>query len=283
MNIVYSQPIAVSAGADQTIPKNSTTTLTGSASGGSGAYTFSWQPANLLVGSMTDHPETIPLDNDVTFIMTVTDVITGCQYTDTVQVLMDAGIQVIAALNNYDTTGVNIPIDVNVLDNDAYTKNLPVTVTLCGGPEHGTASVFSDNQIRYTPNRDFSGIDSLCYIVCYDEYPEICDTAIVYIYISREFVVDWLIIPNVITPNGDGVNDEWIIDGIERFPDNTIKIFNRWGDKVKTFESYNNTTRVWRGENEQNQPLPDGTYYYVLTIKDGGTRTGWILIRGSSR
>jgi gliding motility-associated-like protein len=283
MNISVGHPITVNAGNDQTIPRNSTTTLLGLASGGSGVYAFSWQPSTLLIGANTDHPETVRLGDNVTFILTVTDLTTGCQNIDSVRITMNQGIETIIAVRDRDTTGVNIPIDVNVLANDHYSSNLTVGVTLCGGPEHGLANVFSDNQIRYTPDRDFSGIDSLCYIVCYNQYPDVCDTTEVYIFISSELPANWLVIHNVITPNGDGINDDWIIDGIEKFPDNTVLIFNRWGDKVRSYDHYNNTTQVWNGTNFQNQPLPDGTYYYIITIKDGGSRTGWVLIRGSSR
>jgi gliding motility-associated-like protein len=283
MNIVIGQVITANAGNDQTIPRNSSTTLLGLASGGSGVYAFSWQPATLLIGASTDHPETVKLGDNVTFYLTVTDLMTGCQNTDSVKIIMNQGIEAITAVNDHDTTGVNIPIFADVLSNDSYSKNLRVSVTLCSAPQHGLASVFSDNMIRYTPNQDFHGIDSMCYILCYDQYPEVCDTAEVYIFISSDSPINWLDIHNVITPNGDGVNDGWVIDGIEEFPDNTIQLFNRWGDKVNAFERYNNTTQIWKGDNFKHEPLPDGTYYYIVTIKDGGTRTGWVLIRGSSR
>jgi gliding motility-associated-like protein len=283
MNIVISNPITVNAGSDQTIPRNSSTTLLGLASGGSGVYAFSWQPASLLIGASTDHPETVKLGDNVTFILTVTDVQTGCQSTDSVKVLINQGIEAIIAMHDRDTTGVNIPINVKILANDVYSKNLAVGVTLCGGPEHGLADVLSDNTINYTPDRDFSGIDSLCYVVCYNQYPDVCSATEVYIYISTQLPASWLIIHNVITPNGDGINDGWIIDGIEEFPDNNVLIFNRWGDEVKSFQHYDNTTTVWKGENYQGKRLPDGTYYYIITIKDGGSRTGWVLIRGSSK
>jgi gliding motility-associated-like protein len=282
MNILVSPPIIVNAGNDQTIPRNSYTTLLGTASGGSGVFAFSWQPATLLIGASTDHPETVRLTNDVTFFLTVTDLITDCQNTDSVRIHMDQGIETILAVNDYDTTAVNFPIDINVLSNDSYSKNLTVGVTLCGGPGHGLADVLSDNTIHYTPTFDFTGHDSLCYIVCYNQYPDVCDTAEVYIFISSKSPAALLIIYNVITPNGDGINDEWFIDGIEKFPDNTVLIFNRWGDKVHSFEHYNNSSQIWKGDNDKGEPLPDGTYYYILTIKDGGTRTGWVWIRGSS-
>jgi gliding motility-associated-like protein len=91
---------------------------------------------------------------------------------------------------------------------------------------------------------------------------------------------DCLVIHNVITPNGDDVNDRWIIDCIENFPENSITIFNIWGDNVYQVENYNNESVVWKGTRQDGKPLPDGTFYYVLSIKDGGTHTGWIFIRG---
>jgi gliding motility-associated-like protein/uncharacterized repeat protein (TIGR01451 family) len=282
MNIVVGQAIIVNAGNDQTIPPNTSTLLQGIASGGTGGFGYSWQPATMLIDASSDHPETVILDNDVTFILTVTDLLTGCQNTDTVKITINEGVQKINARNDHDTTAVNIPVTAHILTNDSYSRNLPVTITLCGGPENGHATVLSDSTIRYNPNQGFSGIDSLCYILCYDQYPELCDTAEVYIFISTDSPVNWLIIRNIITPNNDGSNDVWYIDGIEEFPDNSIQIFNRWGDKVKAFEHYDNVNQVWKGDNFKGEPLPDGTYYYILTIRNGGTRTGWVLIRGSS-
>jgi gliding motility-associated-like protein len=98
--------------------------------------------------------------------------------------------------------------------------------------------------------------------------------------VHPEIIEDCLVFYNVITPNGDGVNDKWIIDCIENFPENNVIIFNIWGDKIISFKNYDNTDQVWAGTNQNGRPLPDGTYYYVLSIKNGGTFTGWILLRG---
>jgi gliding motility-associated-like protein len=87
---------------------------------------------------------------------------------------------------------------------------------------------------------------------------------------------------NVITPNGDGYNDRWIIDGIEEYPDNSVIIFNRWGDEINAFDRYDNMNHVWGGTNEKNERVPDGTYYYILKIRDVGDFKGWILVRGNS-
>jgi gliding motility-associated-like protein len=92
-----------------------------------------------------------------------------------------------------------------------------------------------------------------------------------------------IVIHNVITPNGDGLNDTWIIDCIENFPDNTVQIFNRWGEMVNNYYHYDNRTQVWDGTNYKGELLPAGTYYYVLKIKNVKTRTGWVLLRGGAR
>jgi len=85
---------------------------------------------------------------------------------------------------------------------------------------------------------------------------------------------------NVISPNGDGDNDVWWIDGINLFPDNVVDIFNRWGNIVWRGKNYDNKKIVWRGQNEQNQPLPSGTYYYVIDRENENRQTGWVeLIR----
>jgi len=72
-------------------------------------------------------------------------------------------------------------------------------------------------------------------------------------------------IPNAFTPNGDGENDTWQIEFIEQFPDNTVTIFNRWGNKIFSAENYSRANE-WRGD-INGQPAPVGTYYYVVVTK----------------
>jgi gliding motility-associated-like protein len=82
-------------------------------------------------------------------------------------------------------------------------------------------------------------------------------------------------IPNIFTPNGDGVNDTWIIQHLDKYTACKVSIFNRYGQKV--FESTGYTT-PWNGT-MNGQPLPFGTYYYV--IEPGGLLkpfTGYVTI-----
>ncbi|MVN75014.1 T9SS type B sorting domain-containing protein [Hymenobacter sp. HMF4947] len=72
-------------------------------------------------------------------------------------------------------------------------------------------------------------------------------------------------IPNAFTPNGDGRDDTWQIEFIEQFPDNTVNVFNRWGNKIFSAENYSRSNE-WRGD-INGQPAPVGTYYYVVVTK----------------
>ena len=76
-------------------------------------------------------------------------------------------------------------------------------------------------------------------------------------------------IPNVITPNGDQMNEFFVIRNIEYFS-NELVIFNRWGMVVHETRNYRNT---WRGEDQ-----PDGTYYYALKLDDGREFTGHLTL-----
>jgi len=79
------------------------------------------------------------------------------------------------------------------------------------------------------------------------------------------------------TPNNDGDNDTWIIDGIEGFPDNEVAIYNRWEDVVQSFKGYDNASIVWNGDNQSGQALPEGTYFYIIVAGDQ-KYSGWVQI-----
>ena len=77
-----------------------------------------------------------------------------------------------------------------------------------------------------------------------------------------------------ITPNGDGINDFFRINGIEHYPDNVLKIFNRWGVLVYEAEGYGIGNKLFSGVSEgratvsQQETLPSGTYFYTLKFEN---------------
>ena len=89
-------------------------------------------------------------------------------------------------------------------------------------------------------------------------------------YLQPNIIYDEVEVFNVITPNGDGVHDVLVISGLDENPNNTLKIFNRWGVLVYTTKAYNTEGNVFDGTSEgrvtvnQDKKLPVGTYFYIL-------------------
>lgn len=92
--------------------------------------------------------------------------------------------------------------------------------------------------------------------------------------------IEHLNIPELVTPNGDGYSDEWeIIDLLRLYPDNDVKIMNRWGNTVYHLTGYHNefTGIPNTGDTLSKGYLPSGTYFYVIDLGKGyKTLTGYI-------
>jgi gliding motility-associated-like protein len=91
----------------------------------------------------------------------------------------------------------------------------------------------------------------------------------------RVFVTD-LIVPTLITPNEDGRNDFFVLQGIEAFTENDLRVFDRRGVLVYRNGNYQND---WNGVDYNGKPLHPDTYFFVLTTGDGRSRSGYIVIR----
>ncbi len=105
-----------------------------------------------------------------------------------------------------------------------------------------------------------------------------------------EDISDDLIIYNLISPSDEnGKNDFFLIEGINKYPNNSLKIFNRWGVKVFDVKNYDEQTNVFRGHSEgrltinSNNFLPSGTYFYILKYRNETkektiTKTGYLYL-----
>ncbi|MBK9592433.1 MAG: gliding motility-associated C-terminal domain-containing protein [Crocinitomicaceae bacterium] len=83
---------------------------------------------------------------------------------------------------------------------------------------------------------------------------------------------------NAFSPNGDGTNDLWIIDGIEGYSQNTVTVYNRWGDILIRFDNYNNTSIVWDGTTKSGDDALSGTYFFVVNVNGDQNQTGWVQV-----
>ncbi|WP_281169879.1 Ig-like domain-containing protein [Olivibacter sitiensis] len=167
------------------------------------------------------------------------------------------------------TTEFNTPVTVNVLANDeADVSPLdPGSVTITFGPSHGTVVVNADGTVTYTPEPGYTGSDSFGYTVR-DANGNVSNEATVRVEVTGFFI------PNVFTPNGDGINDRFQIVGREQFDRIELNVFNRWGGEVYSNENYRDE---WDGNN-----LNEGTYYYLIkTHREGRTEVhkGWVLLK----
>ncbi|MBU2945544.1 Ig-like domain-containing protein [Zobellia uliginosa] len=91
----------------------------------------------------------------------------------------------------------------------------------------------------------------------------------------------------IITPDGDGTNDSFLIENIESYPNNTVQIYNRWGVVVYEMSGYDNTTNLFNGTSEgrttisKESELPVGVYFYVIKYENKGinlTKSGYLYI-----
>jgi gliding motility-associated-like protein len=115
---------------------------------------------------------------------------------------------------------------------------------------------FEDSTFQLTQNALQIYADTGSHTVCLSILTTLgCNDTICKTFVVHD--VD-LVLPNIITPNGDGINDILHIKALEYYPQNTLMVFNRWGNKVYERQNYAND---WKAPG-----LSDGTYYYFLLI-----------------
>lgn len=158
---------------------------------------------------------------------------------------------------------------LDLLSNDLFGSTDPAIIresfTIRNYPDNGTLLEQEEGIISYAPNRNFYGIDTVLYEICNLNCSDMnaqnaCNTAILLITVDGTSPSGECFVPNLISPNGDGVNDFLEFGCLEEYPNNRLSIFNRWGSKVYEAAPYNND---WQGE-WNGHPLPASVYFYVF-------------------
>lgn len=235
-------------------------TISGISIIGNPSFTFDWSDGSSTVGNTL----TIGNLNPGVYTLTVVD---GNSCSSSIDVEVDfSDLSSLYALNDSNSTNPGILVATNVYANDTGDVN---TITIVSPPANGTASVGSNGNISYTPNATFVGIDSLEYEICDLVCTNACERAWLIIVVDDRLPVD---VPNGFSPNQDGYNDFFVIDHLDQYPDNSIQIFNRWGDQVFEAEPYNND---WDGRTTntslqlRGDKVVDGTYFFILNLEEG--------------
>jgi len=185
-------------------------------------------------------------------------------------------------LRGINNTGCTDSASVNVNVNKAPVANAGPDRTMLQGNSIQLNGQAGGGRVQYAwwPPYMITGIQSLQPIVS-----PLTDTSYILQVTSldgcgtdadtmRVRVFQKLFIPNAFSPNGDGVNDVWVIGGLESYPGARVSIFNRYGNTLLNSTSF---TR-WNGT-YQGKPLPAGTYYYLIDVQNGySPLTGWVQI-----
>ncbi|MDQ3112100.1 MAG: gliding motility-associated C-terminal domain-containing protein, partial [Bacteroidota bacterium] len=179
-----------------------------------------------------------------TYVITVTDIVTGCMSMDSATVTVLPGPVASAGVDTSVSAGGSVVLQG--VGGSFYSWS----------PSVGLDDANSSNPTSTPPY-------TVTYTLTVTGFNGCTDTDAVKVTVIKDFNV---IISNIITLNGDGYNDVWNIQNIEYYPENKVSVYNRNGMLVFEQEGYNNS---WNGT-FNNLQLPDGTYYYVLQFTDGG-------------
>lgn len=185
---------------------------------------------------------------------------------------------VIASAKASTTIGGKIILPLTGLLSDAN-NNLDVTsLRIVAQPLSGALASINANQelvVDYV-NVDFSGQETVTLQVC--DLNVSCSQQQITIDVTGQVFVY-----NALSPNGDGLNEVLFIEYIallEEAKNNTVRIFNRWGDVVYEAENYNNTSIAFRGISTSGDAIPAGTYFYRIDFKSGlPAKTGFFSLR----
>jgi gliding motility-associated-like protein len=213
----------------------------------SSSVKIKWERAGIFFLSVTSYNE-FGCSNIKVFVINVTENHTPIANDDYAACNWLQGIRVDLLNNDHD------------LKNDLDTSSLKILTKA----EFGEVTILAGGAINYEPFLSKTGTDRFYYRIC--DACNQCDTAMVSIKLNDPP----LYLPKGISPNGDGVNDRFVIKGLGAFPKSSLTIFSRDGQIIYSNDNYQND---WDGTS--NQPnftkflVQVGTCYYLL--HPGGT------------
>lgn len=174
--------------------------------------------------------------------------------------------ETLQAYNDLDTIYQQKSIRIPILDNDKIDGKLARIIVTPG--RFGRAMLNLDNTVTYRPNKEICGeTDSFDYLICNETE---CDTATVFVYLLCEK----LTVVTGFSPNAEFGKNTFTIMGLDQYPDHSLSIFSKAGNRVFHTKNYRND---WNGT-FKNEPLELGTYLYVLKTATKETFQGYVKI-----
>lgn len=228
--------------------------ITVTPSGGTANYTYSWQP----VINNSNVLSSIGAGNYTLFVADAN----GCITFSVVSLT-----QALSAMQSMITNSM----EPNCNESDGN-----ITINTSGGVSPYQFHWLNNNGQSTTPNSNasFNFLSEGQYtLVITDSYGCVDSLTTLLTCVSP------ISIPQLFTPNADGKNDVFEIKGIERYPNNVLEIYNRWGNLVYQKTNYQNN---WNGKyNANKELLPASTYFVVLQLGDTNnkTLTGYLELR----
>ncbi len=185
---------------------------------------------------------------------------------------------VIAAAKATTVIGGKIILSLAGLISDADSNLNLASLRIVQPPASGAIAIINSSQELVIDYKgiEFSGQEVLTIQVC--DVGGSCTQQQIVLDITGEVVVY-----NAISPNGDELNEALFIEYIsllEEAKNNTVKIFNRWGDEVYNAINYNNNTIAFKGIGTNGDVLATGTYFYRIDFASGiPVKTGYFSLR----
>ena len=143
-------------------------------------------------------------------------------------------------------------------------------------PTHGSLTGTAPN-VTYTPALFYHGPDSFTF----SANDGTVDSNIATVSINVGYPP--LKIYDGVSPNGDNINDYWRIDGIESFPNNLVRVYDRFNNVVFEVSAYSNDNNNWRGQSNHGLvqgTLPEGTYFYTVSLGNGEhAHSGYVVLK----
>ncbi|WP_034247390.1 T9SS C-terminal target domain-containing protein, partial [Aquimarina atlantica] len=282
ITVIFSEAVSGFDNTDLTIPNGALSTVT--STDGNITFTAIYTPTT----DIEDNTNIITLDN-TGITDSVGNIGTGTTNSSNFIIDMMSPTAIVEISDNELTTGDTATI--TIIFSEAVTGFTNADLTIPNGTLSAVTSTDSNITFTatYTPTTGITDTENSITLdntgvtdIAGNPGVGVTDSSNFTINTQQEILVTKLTFDKGFSPNGDGVNDTWVIEGLEDFPNHTIQLFSRSGAKVFEAKDYQNN---WDGISNGrlavgNGKLPAGAYYYIIETgsQEAPPLVGWIYI-----